>query len=110
MVVDTLLEDTHRSLQANPHGVGRDAVLASNLLWRFLLIEVADDGRGVEKQDLARIFDPFFTTRQTAGGTGLGLSVAHGIIAEHGRTITAESRVGEGTTIRVSFPVVRQQS
>lgn len=72
---------------------------------RMVRVEVSDDGRGMPEQDCKRIFDPFFTTRLEAGGTGLGLSVVHGIILEHRGTIAAESRLGEGTTMIVELPL-----
>ena len=50
----------------------------------------------------ARAFDPFYTTKAT--GTGLGLSVVHGIVQEHGGRVTIESRPGRGTTVRIQLP------
>lgn len=68
-------------------------------------IEVRDDGRGLERAELDRLFDPFYTTRADEGGIGLGLSVAHRIIADHGGEIRVDSRLGEGTTVRVEIPL-----
>jgi signal transduction histidine kinase len=68
-------------------------------------LTVADTGHGIPPQDLPKIFDPFFTTKETGKGTGLGLTVAKGIIDEHGGTIRAESEPGNGTTFTVSLPV-----
>ncbi len=67
-------------------------------------ISVNDDGMGIDRESLAHIFDPFFTTRRAAGGTGLGLSVAHGIIAEHSGEIAVESELGKGTSFRIELP------
>jgi signal transduction histidine kinase len=64
---------------------------------------VADSGRGIAPEDLARIFDPFFTTKSE--GTGLGLSLTHGIVREHGGTIDVESSPGRGTRFVLVFPV-----
>ncbi len=72
----------------------------------FAEIEVEDDGPGVEPKDISFLFDPFYTTRLKTGGTGLGLSVAHGIIANHGGSIKATSKPGEGTRIIIRLPLV----
>jgi two-component system NtrC family sensor kinase len=65
---------------------------------------VADTGPGIAPEDVARIFDPFFTTKPT--GTGLGLSVTHGIVREHGGTIDVESAPGRGSRFILSFPAL----
>jgi signal transduction histidine kinase len=67
-----------------------------------------DTGCGIEPENLTKIFDPFFTTRRVGEGTGLGLSLSHGIVKNHGGEIAVESTVGEGTTFTVSLPVVRR--
>lgn len=66
--------------------------------------EVEDTGVGIAEPDRERIFEPFFTTKPAARGTGLGLSVVHGIIANHGGHIDVTSTVGVGSTFRVSLP------
>jgi PAS domain S-box-containing protein len=68
-------------------------------------LEVSDDGCGIGPDDRAHVFDPFFTTRIQEGGSGLGLSVAHGIVQEHGGRIELHSELGEGTRVVVELPL-----
>jgi two-component system, NtrC family, sensor kinase len=70
------------------------------------IVQVKDTGRGIPAEHLARIFEPFFTTKQTGSGTGLGLSVAMGIVTDHGGTIKAESTLGVGTVFTVRLPLM----
>ncbi|MBK9518639.1 MAG: DUF3365 domain-containing protein [Anaeromyxobacter sp.] len=67
-------------------------------------VEVSDTGVGIAPHDLARLFDPFFTTKPPGQGTGLGLSVSHGIVTRLGGRIEVDSAVGRGTTFRVVLP------
>ena len=71
------------------------------------VIEVADTGCGIPKENLERIFDPFFTTKPAGVGTGLGLAICHTIIAELGGEIEVDSEVGRGTTFRLLLPQAR---
>ncbi len=61
-------------------------------------ISIADNGRGIAKDDLEHIFEPFFTTKEVGEGTGLGLSISHGIVQEHQGWITVDSEEGRGST------------
>lgn len=70
-----------------------------------VFVEISDTGVGIPAENLPRIFDPFFTTKEVGEGTGLGLSVAQGIVEQHGGRIEVESRVGEGSTFTVMLPV-----
>jgi signal transduction histidine kinase len=69
---------------------------------------VKDTGSGMEARTLERVFEPFFTTKSTGQGTGLGLSVVHGIVAAHHGSITVDTVLGEGSTFHVLLPVTSE--
>ncbi len=73
----------------------------------ILRVSVEDDGAGIKPEDVAHVFDPFFTTKDY--GTGLGLSVVHGIVQEHGGQIEVESELDRGTSFHILLPLVRFQ-
>ena len=83
-------------------------------LWKYtdtqaqISLEIRDTGRGIRPEDLPHVFDPFFTTKSS--GTGLGLSVAHGIIHEHKGIIHVTSEPGRGTTFSISIPLSRKEA
>lgn len=75
-----------------------------------LVFEVDDDGGGIPSDAMPRLFEPFFTTKSLGDGTGLGLSVSHAIVHQHGGVITAENRPGGGARFRVALPFVERRS
>ena len=82
---------------------GKLTISASRNADNFMFT-VSDTGQGIEPAYLAKIFDPFFTTREVGKGSGLGLSIIHGIIEQHGGSIEVDSQPGQGTTFTVSLP------
>lgn len=73
-------------------------------------VEVRDNGCGIPPESINRIFEPFYTTKPVGVGTGLGLSVSHGIVHRHGGRIDVNSTVGRGTSFRVSIPRRRPEA
>jgi len=91
VLVDTGLAQAHTDLQPG----------------RYARLTVSDTGKGMDAAMLERIFDPFFTTKQVGAGTGLGLSVVHGIMKNHQGAITVASQPGRGATFELYFPALK---
>jgi two-component system sensor histidine kinase HydH len=92
-------------IQAMPHGGTLEFVVSST--GTSVVLSVKDEGEGISSEDLDPIFDPFFTTKDT--GTGLGLSVAHQIVSQHGGAIEAQRNPQKGMTFRVVLPLARRR-
>ena len=71
-------------------------------------VEISDTGVGIEEEHIKKIFDSFFTTKDTVKGVGLGLFVCYGFIKDHGGDIEVKSKVNEGTTFSIAFPVYKE--
>ncbi len=106
-IKQVLLNLVHNALHAMP--TGGKLQIATALRRReqndWLAISLKDTGTGIAPENLERVFEPFFTTRSKDGGTGLGLSVSYGIVADHGGFIDVESKVGKGSVFTVWLPV-----
>jgi signal transduction histidine kinase len=73
---------------------------------KLVRVVVSDTGRGISAEHLPRIFDPFFTTKADDWtGLGMGLSVVHKTIEDHGGTIQVASELGKGTSFQMTFPM-----
>jgi len=102
LIVQLMVNLLTNSMQASERG-GTVTVAVQSLPRRDgVLLSVADTGRGIPPENLARVFNPFFTTKEE--GTGLGLAICRQIVTQHGGTIDIESQVGAGTRIVVLLP------
>jgi two-component system NtrC family sensor kinase len=97
------------AVDAMPHG-GRlhistalDAMPTGRPPRPAVRLEFGDTGEGMSAETLSHLFEPFFTTKE--GGSGLGLSVSHGVIQAHAGQITVTSQVGQGTTFTILLPL-----
>lgn len=88
---------------------GGTLTLAARNEYANVILEVRDTGIGIPREHLAKIFDPFFTTKEIGRGTGLGLAVCYGIVAEHGGHMDVQSVVGAGTTFTIRLPAAQIQ-
>lgn len=88
---------------------GSITLITRQLDENHVYIEVVDTGKGIPEENLTKIFDPFFTTKPVGQGTGLGLSLSYSIAEKHGGELSVKSKVGEGTTFRLTLPIKKQE-
>jgi len=81
-----------------------------NIEGAYVELQVKDTGKGISPENLQRIFDPFFSTKDIGKGTGMGLSMVHGIVHKHGGHIVAKSKPDQETVFSLFFPVVNKQT
>ena len=111
-IKQVLLNLLINAMEAIDDGNGRLSVKTHKLIKLindpWVQIEIQDSGPGISAKDLEHSVDPFYTTKHSSGereGTGLGLTIAHQIIQEHGGYIEVSSEIGRGTTFFVNLPV-----
>ncbi len=78
--------------------------IAASQSKNHIILKISDEGTGLSAEALDKVFQPFFTTKPTGDGTGLGLSVVHGIVASHKGTITVQNNKDKGAIFTVTLP------
>jgi PAS domain S-box-containing protein len=100
--LDAPASETSENTDGTPRGaIGISTERSDN----EIVLQISDTGCGISPEDLSRIWDPFWTTKPEGEGTGLGLSVVHGIVSAHGGTIEVTSDLGGGTTFMIRLPI-----
>jgi PAS domain S-box-containing protein len=107
-VLLNVINNAQHAMTRHRQAVPSKLHVRSSLAADAILIEIGDNGEGMDQETLERIFDPFFTTKEPGKGTGLGLSVSYGIVKEHGGRIWARSNKGEGSTFLIELPVCKE--
>jgi C4-dicarboxylate-specific signal transduction histidine kinase len=76
----------------------------------WCIVEIADNGQGIDSKNMSQLFEPFFTTKPVGQGTGLGLSISYSLMEKQGGSISVKSRPGAGATFTVRLPVAGDRS
>ena len=109
------INDSHGKINLSAEYVNLDALNVfcdschQDIRGKYVAIRLKDNGAGIDNDIKDYLFDPFFSTKEVGKGTGMGLSVAHGIVHEHGGHITIDSKVNQGTTINIFLPFVKKE-
>jgi PAS domain S-box-containing protein len=103
--LNIIMDAEYEMIQAHKGGT---LLIKTERVGDTIRVSVKDDGPGISKENMLKLFTPFFTTKKVGEGTGLGLSVCHGIISEHNGRIWAESEFGKGATFIIELPVITQ--
>ena len=103
-VIANLLINAHQSIPAGQKGLITIRCRYIDRL-KSVVVDIEDNGKGIERKIMDHIFDPFFTTRRELDGTGLGLSISYGLIKEHHGIISVLSRPGKGSRFSIYLPV-----
>ncbi len=104
-VLINLIRNALDATEETPGATVRIRTLREN---DWCMIEVSDNGPGIEPRNLRRLFEPFFTTKPVGRGTGLGLSISYSLIQKHGGLISARSKPGEGASFTIKLPAERK--
>ena len=103
-VILNLLINAAQAVESVERPEGRQITVTLKAVGGSQVVEIADNGPGIEAEAIPRLFDPFFTTKPVGEGTGLGLSISHGIVQGHGGRVEVQSTPGAGATFRVVLP------
>ncbi len=103
-MTEALLNLVINGVQAIEEPPGQ-VTIAAHAQEDHVILTIEDTGRGIDEENIAKIFDPFFSTKKDGAGTGLGLSVAYGIIKKHHGSTKVESTKGKGTKFTINLPL-----
>lgn len=106
-VITNLMMNAHQAIEEGRKG---QMIVRCRHIERLnaVVVDIEDNGKGMEREIVDHIFDPFFTTRREKGGTGLGLSISYGLVKEHNGIIGVDSRPGLGSRFSIFLPVDRE--
>lgn len=104
-IKQALLNIIKNAISAMPEG--GVLTLSTSVQGDEAVLDISDEGVGIPEENVSKIFEPYFTTKEF--GSGLGLTVVYKIIREHGGEVSVSSKVGEGTTFSLSFPIPRSE-